>query len=200
MTDELNANLKQVNEENDIEIEQTQGSDDIVVDEDAELSTGEVIKKLREKLKIAVEEKQKYLDGWQRDKAEFVNARKRDEESKKEYVRFATEKIIEDILPVLDAFDMAMGNKTSWENAPVEWRKGVEGIYQQLVGVLSRHEVKPFGAIGDIFDPNLYHSISVVATGEKEKDHTVAEILQKGYNIKEKVLRPALVKVFEFQG
>lgn len=186
MTDEL---------DNNTEPETT--VDDLVVDEDAELSTGEVVKKLREKLKVAVEEKQKYLDSWQRDKAEFINARKRDEESKKEYVRFATEKIVEDMLPVLDAFDMATGNKESWESAPLEWRKGIESIHQQLITALVRNEVTSFGTIGDVFDPNLYHSISMVSTDDKAKDHTVAEILQKGYKVREKVLRPALVKVFE---
>ncbi|MES3005521.1 MAG: nucleotide exchange factor GrpE [Patescibacteria group bacterium] len=197
MTDELNKDLSQELEEDNIEIEPTNGSDDILVDEDAELSTGEVVKKLREKIKVAVEEKQKYLDSWQRDKAEFINARKRDEESKKEYVRFATEKFAEDILPILDAFDMAIGSKESWESAPAEWRKGVETIYQQLVGALAKHEVIPFGAIGEAFDPNFYHSIALVPTENKAQDHAVAEILQKGYKLKDKVLRPALVKVFE---
>jgi molecular chaperone GrpE len=190
MTDELNKDLEKELEEGDV-------ADDIVVDEDAELSDDESVKKLRAKLKVAVEEKQKYLDSWQRDKAEFVNARKRDEESKKDYVRFVTEKIVEDILPVLDAFDMATANKASWETAPVEWRRGMEGVYQQLVGALNKNEVTSFGTIGDTFDPNLYHSISMVPTDDKSKDHTVAEILQKGYKVKDKVLRPALVKVYE---
>lgn len=192
MTDDLNKDLEQ-----ELENEPNTASDDVVVDEDAELSTPDVIKKLREKLKIAVEEKQKYLDGWQRDKAEFVNIRKREEESRKDYVLFATEKVIEDILPVLDAFDFAMANKVSWESAPVEWRTGVEGIYHRLIDTLGKHEVKPFGTVGDTFDPNLHHSISMVPTEDKTLDHTVAEILQKGYNIREKVLRPALVKVYE---
>lgn len=200
MTDELNNDIEKGLQEDEVEIEPTSSTDDVVVDEDAELSTGELVKKLREKLKIAVEEKQKYLDGWQRDKAEFVNVRKRDEESKKEYIRFAAAKIVEDMLPILDAFDMAMANKTSWESAPAEWRKGVEGIHQQLLGAFAKNEVQPFGTTGDVFDPNMYHSISTVPTEEKAKDHTIAEILQKGYTIKEKVLRPALVRVFEFQG
>lgn len=190
MTDELNKDLEKELEEGDV-------ADDIVVDEDAELSDDESVKKLRAKLKVAVEEKQKYLDSWQRDKAEFVNARKRDEESKKDYVRFVTEKIVEDMLPVLDAFDMATANRASWETAPAEWRKGMEGVYQQLVGALNKNEVTSFGTIGDTFDPNLYHSISMVPTDDSAKDHTVAEILQKGYKVKDKVLRPALVKVYE---
>ena len=198
MTDESDTKIDTELEEDGVEMEPTDGSDDLVVDEEAELSTGEVVKKLREKLKIAVEEKQKYLDSWQRDKAEFVNARKRDEESKKDFARFAIEKVVEDILPILDAFDMAMGNKASWESAPEEWRKGMESVFKQLLGALAKHGVLPFGTMGETFDPNFYHSIALVPTEDKTKDHTVAEILQKGYKVNDRVLRPALVKVFEF--
>ncbi len=172
-------------------------SDDVVLDEDTEGGSPDLIKKLRAKLKTAVEEKQAYLDGWQRDKAEFINARKRDEESKSDYLKFATQKVIEDILPVLDSFDMAMSNTATWESVSKEWRTGVEGIYSQLQGILSRYEVTPFAKVGDAFDPNLHHSIATVATTDKTQDHTVAVILQKGYKIKDKVLRPALVNVYE---
>lgn len=98
-------------------------ADDVVFDEDAELGDNQVVKKLREKLKTAVEEKQTYLDGWQRDKAEFMNARKRDEEAKQEFLKFSKINVIEDILPVIDSFDMAMANKASWESISEEWRK-----------------------------------------------------------------------------
>lgn len=199
MTDELNKD-DDLEEEDDLGEKPATGdidTDDVVIDEDAELSSGESVKKLREKLKTAVSEKQKYLDSWQRDKAEFINARKRDEESKKEYIRFATEKVVEDILPVLDAFEGAMSNKESWETSPSEWRNGVESIYQQLVLALTKHEVKAFGTVGDGFDPAKHHSIGSVSTEDKAMDQTVAEVLQKGYNIREKVLRPALVKIFE---
>lgn len=96
------------------------GADDIVFDEDSELGDNQVVKKLREKLKTAVEEKQTYLDGWQRDKAEFMNARKRDEEAKQDFLKFAKLNVIEDILPVIDSFDMAMANKASWESVSAE--------------------------------------------------------------------------------
>lgn len=199
-TDDQNNKPLDQEEESTIEIEthaSSEDTDDVVVDEEAELSPSEALKSLRSKLKKAVEEKQAYLTGWQKDKAEFVNARRRDEESKSEYMKFASQKVIEDILPVLDSFDMAMSNKTAWESVSKEWRTGVEGIYQQLQTILSKYEVTAFGQIGDVFDPNLHHSIATVPAEDKAKDHTVAEILQKGYKIKDKVLRPALVKVFE---
>lgn len=172
-------------------------ADDIVFDEDAELGDNQVVKKLREKLKIAIEEKQTYLDGWQRDKAEFMNARKRDEEAKQEFLKFAKLNVIEDILPVVDSFDMAMANKASWEAVSAEWRAGMEGIYNQFIGVLTKQGVTAFGSKGDAFDPNLHQSVSMVATEDKSQDHTVAEVLQKGYTLSGKVIRPAMVQVYE---
>lgn len=210
MPDELNKNnnieeaaeeLEEVNPTDDASAsvkDDTQSvEDDIVFDEDAELGTTEVIKKLRAKLKIAVEEKQTYLNNWQRDKAEFINVRKRDEDAKAEFFKFAKQAVIEDFLPVLDSFDMAMANTTQWESLSKEWRVGVEGIYNQLVAVLAKNDIKAFGAIADDFDPNLHHSIGMVQTDKKAHDNKVAEIMQKGYMMSGKVVRPALVRVFE---
>lgn len=202
MTDELNKNNEIEEQVEELETLNTSSAsnadtDDVVFDEDAELGNSQVVKKLREKLKTAVEEKQAYLDGWQRDKAEFLNARKRDEEAKQEFLKFAKLNVIEDILPVLDSFDMAMANKASWDAISAEWRAGVEGIYNQLLGVITKQGVSAFGAKGDSFDPNLHQSVSMVSTEDKSKDHTVAEVLQKGYMLSGKVIRAAMVQVFE---
>ncbi len=180
-------------------------SEDIVVDEDVELGPAETIKKLRAKLKTAVEEKQQYLNGWQKDKAEFINARKRDDEAKQEFLKFAKQGVLEDILPVLDSFDMAMGKNgaegnaqaQAWESVSKEWRAGVEGIYNQLVAILSKNDVSIFGAVGEAFDPNLHHSIGLVSTEDATQDHKVAEVMQRGYMLGGKVVRPAMVKVWE---
>lgn len=172
-------------------------SDDLVFDEDAELGDNQVVKKLREKLKLAIEEKQTYLDGWQRDKAEFINIRKRDDEARNEFLKFAKQGTIEEILPVLDSFDIAMANKASWDTVSAEWRAGMEGIYNQLLGILTKNGVVAFGVKGDSFDPNLHQSVSMVATEDKAQDHTVAEVLQKGYMLAGRVIRPAMVQVFE---
>jgi molecular chaperone GrpE len=166
-------------------------------EEGEELSGKERFKKLQEKLKEAQAEKQRYLDNWQRDKAEFINVRKRDEESKNEFLKFAEQGIFEDLLPALDSFDTAISHKEAWEALPKEWRGGMEGVYNQLKNVFNKYEVVAFGAKGDAFDPNLHHSIGGMPVGDGDIDHTVAEVLQKGYLMKGKVIRPALVKIFE---
>jgi molecular chaperone GrpE len=98
-------------------------------------ATKDAVKDLREKLKKAIAEKQEYMDGWQRSKAEFINARKRDEESRKEIIKFANEGLLMDIVPVLDSFTMAFSNKEAWEKVDQNWRIGVEHIYSQLKGI-----------------------------------------------------------------
>ncbi|HEY4478245.1 MAG TPA: nucleotide exchange factor GrpE, partial [Candidatus Paceibacterota bacterium] len=90
--------------------------DEITIEPEEE-SGADTIKNLREKLKKALAEKQEYLDNWQRDKADFINARKRDEEAQKDFLRFSNENIITELIPVLDSFNMAMGNKEAWEKA-----------------------------------------------------------------------------------
>lgn len=195
--DERGAKTASTIDSDDESTNGTDGAEDIVFDEDAELGDSQVVKKLREKLKTAVEEKQTYLDGWQRDKAEFMNIRKRDEEAKQDFLKFAKLNVIEDILPVIDSFDMAMTNKESWESVSVEWRAGMEGIYNQFIGILTKQGVTAFDAKGDVFDPNLHQSVSMVATEDTSQDHTVAEVLQKGYMLNGKVIRPAMVQVYE---
>ncbi len=170
---------------------------EFIVDEEAEMATPQVVKNLREKLKKAVEEKQTYLNGWQKDKAEFLNARRRDEESKQEFLKFANQGIVEDLLPVFDSFDMAMSNKAAWEAISKEWRTGIEGIYSQLSNVIQKHGAVAFGNAGDKFDPNLHHSIGMVETTDAASEDNIAEVMQKGYTVSGKVVRPALVKVFE---
>ncbi len=209
MTDQnLHDNQKGVELEPEIAVEELEaahtkadtGEDtDFVVDGEAEMATPQIVKTLREKLKKAVEEKQEYLTGWQKDKAEFLNARRRDEESKQEFLKYANQGVIEELLPVLDSFDMAMANKASWESVSKEWRAGMEGVYTQLGSVLQKHGAVAFGAEGDLFDPNLHHSIGLTETPDESNDNKIAEVMQKGYTVQGKVIRPALVKVYEIK-
>jgi molecular chaperone GrpE len=165
-------------------------------EEGKELGSLAKIKQLREKLKTAVEEKQQYLTGWQKEKAEFINIRRRDEESKQEFFKYANQGLLEELLPVLDSFDMAMSNKEAWSAVSDDWRAGMESIYGQFKGILAKEGVEAFGEIGNPADPAKFHMIGVDETDNAKLDHTVSVVLQKGYMFKEKVLRPAMVRVF----
>ncbi len=172
------------------------------VPEDGEGNTGttkDAVKDLREKLKKAIAEKQEYMNGWQRAKADFVNARKREDESRREMAKFATEDILMQITPVLDSFTMAFNNKEAWEKVDKNWRMGVEYIYSQLKGVLEQNGFTEFDPIGEKFDALRHHAIETVPVADQSQDHTVVNVVQKGYLLNGKVIRPASVKIGEFK-
>ena len=189
---------KNVSEESDISIEDS--------DEEGNSATPkDTLKKLREKLKKCEEEKHEYLTGWQRAKADYINLKRETEEEKAATVLRAKERIIHDILPVLDSFQIAFSNKIAWESVDKNWRIGVEYIYSQLLSILEENGVSLIGKVGETFDPNLHHSNESVEVQEEGMDGKVLEILQTGYKIGlpagagERVIRPARVKIGEFK-
>lgn len=169
--------------------------EDDVVFEEVESEGIEQIKKLREKLKKCVKEKQEYLDGWQRSKADFVNAKKKDEELRAELLSFAKSGLILDLLSSVDSFEMAFTNKSAWESVDKNWRVGIEHIYSQLLKTLGEHGLEQFDPNGEQFDPNRHDSVESVVTDKKEDDHKVLEVMHKGYILGGKIIRPAKVKV-----
>jgi molecular chaperone GrpE len=185
----------------DTKIPKTDHADDVVIEEsDEDGNTGspaDQIKKLREKLKKAVAEKQEYLDGWQRLRADFLNFKKRSDDSLKDAINIGKAGVIEDLLSAIESFDMAMGNKEAWEKVEKNWRTGVEYIYQQLTGALESHGLKPLvPAIGSPFNANEHSAVESIHTDDEGKDHTIAEVVQKGYSLGDKVLRHPKVKVY----
>ncbi|MBX4197803.1 nucleotide exchange factor GrpE [Candidatus Parcubacteria bacterium] len=182
-----------MHDDKDIEI------DEEFVPEDGEGNTEDTVKSLRVKLKKALAEKQEYLDGWQRAKADFINSRKRDEETRKAMMKFAAEDLVLQIVPVLDSFTMAFNNKEAWEKVDKNWRIGVEHIYSQLLGVLQQNGFSEFNPMGETFDPMKHNAVETVPVTEKEKNHKVVEVLQKGYILHGKIIRPASVKIGELK-
>lgn len=169
-------------------------SDDVEVSEEF---SKDAIKALKEKLKKAEKERREYLEGWQRDKADFINVKKRDEESRKDYAKFATENLVAELIPVLDSFDMAMGNKEAWEKIDKNWRMGVEHIASQLKGTLQTQGLVEINPLGQAFDVTRDEAISYEPVTDAEQDHKVIAVVQKGYTLNGKSIRPAKVKVGE---
>jgi molecular chaperone GrpE len=157
----------------------------------------DTIKKLREKLEVCVEEKQKYLDNWQRDKAEFLNARKRDKEANEQLVKYAKEDLLADLIPVLDSFDMAFGNKEAWEKVDKNWRMGVEFIHTQLMNVLGNNKLCEINPLGQKFDPTRDEAVEYEKVTDPAEDHIITKVVQKGYSLNGKILKAPKVKVGE---
>lgn len=167
--------------------------------EDGEEDLKKTLKKLRADLKQIKAEKEEYLTGWQKERADFANYRKQEEDRKAIFSEAMRERILTRFLTVSDSFDMAFANKEAWEKVDENWRKGVEYIYVQMNTIFEEYGVKAIGEVGESFDPNIYQSIDVVETNKKEQDHTVANVIQKGYKLGERVIRAARVNVYEYK-
>lgn len=170
--------------------------DDSVIAEDNAL---DAVKKLKEKLKKVEAERQEYLVGWQRAKADLINARKRDEADRQEFIKFANERLVEGIIPVMESFDMAMANKEAWEKVDKNWRVGVEYIYSQLKKVLSDAGLEEVNPLGKDFDLNRDEASEYVPVENESDHHKVVAVVQKGYVLNGRQMRPPKVKVGEWK-
>jgi molecular chaperone GrpE len=134
----------------------------------------------------AEESKNRYL----RTLADFENYRKRTEREKQDYRKYAVAELVRDLLPVLDNFDRALEHAEEGD----DFHKGVSLIYKQLYDALQRHGLKPIDEAGVHFDPNIHEAV-VREEDPSVPAYTVTAILQKGYFLHDKLLRPAMVKV-----
>ena len=151
------------------------------------------LKKLKEELAEVKTQKQEYLDGWQRCKADSVNSRKETLANAEMLGVRAKEDLIEDIIPTLDGFDMA-ASSPAWASVDAQWRSGVEQIRGQLLDALSRHGVERFGTVGEPVDHASHETIEESGDLPGEPG-TVVKILRYGYKIGHRVIRAAHVIV-----
>ncbi len=170
-----------------------------VNEEGEEQNPSVLIKKLRERLKKSEEKAQEYLTGWQKERADIVNARKRDAEEKKEFAKYAKEDIATELIPVLDSFESAFKNKEAWEKVDKNWRVGVEYIHSQLINVLANHGVSVVSPVGEKFDPQRDEALETVETEKQEEDHKIVEVVSVGYKLGERIIRAPKVKVAEYK-
>ncbi len=137
-------------------------------------------------------EKQELLQTLVRRQADFENYRKRIERERHEAGHRGVARLIEDLLPVLDAFERALAVHD--DPAYEEYRKGFELIYRQLWEAMAREGLVRIEADGRKFDPHVHHAIERVESSEHE-DGAVLEVLQPGYSLRGRVLRAATVRV-----
>jgi molecular chaperone GrpE len=135
-------------------------------------------------------ERDQLLDRLARLQAEFENARKRAERERAEFREFVTGQVVEQFLPVLDNFELALKAKGSEK----QLRSGVELIVKQMEEVLQKMQVSVIPTVGEAFDPRIHEAMGAVECDDLPDQH-VAEEVRRGYRIRERLLRPALVKV-----
>lgn len=150
---------------------------------------------LEDQLAAAKALAEEYLDGWQRSRAEFANARKRMQRETTDSYRNATVDVIARLLPVIDDFDRALGSVPP-AVASTSWFEGLQLVHRKMAGILENAEIETIPALGQPFDPTVHNAIMREASEEFESG-TVVKELQTGYRLGERVIRPTLVVVAE---
>ncbi|MDO8555306.1 MAG: nucleotide exchange factor GrpE [bacterium] len=171
--------------------------DEIKIEDEGEENFEQKIKKVKEELKKCQKEKDEYLAGWQRAKADFINTKKDEEKNRAEFAKFSNQIIISDILLVLDSFDLALKDcemKNHNDEKSVKLAKGFYLIKSQLDDILKKHGLAVIKALGDKFNPEFHEAIAEADLKECETGIIVEEF-QRGYTLYGKVLRPAKVKI-----
>jgi molecular chaperone GrpE len=137
------------------------------------------------------EEREVLLDRLARAQADFENTRRRLAKEQEDFKEFALADALKSLLPVLDSFDWAL--QTPAQN-PADFRSGVELIRKQLHEALSKLGAEPITATGEPFDPRVHEAVETVESSSAADNHVIKE-LRRGYKLKDRLLRPAMVVV-----
>lgn len=149
--------------------------------------------RLQNELKETQAKANEYLEGWQRARAEFANYKRRIERDQAQVYQNAAGNIIKRYLEILDDLERALKNRPP-EGEGAVWSEGIELIYRKLQAILESEGVKPIDALNQAFDPNQHEAISLEESAEHDSGQVI-DVLQQGYLIGDRVLRPALVRV-----
>lgn len=198
MTEEKKINVDQAEEQEAVQteaaekvIEASNGKEDVKASENVEKkakSEDEPSEALDKNAQPEEDSEAKYL----RLMAEFQNYKKRVAKEKTDIHSYANEKIVTELLEVLDNFERALASETSAEAEG--YAQGMKLIFDQLLGVLTKSGLEEVKALGEDFDPNMHNAV-MTADSEEYDSNKVCSVLQKGYTLNGKVIRPSMVTV-----
>ncbi|MBW2512892.1 MAG: nucleotide exchange factor GrpE [Deltaproteobacteria bacterium] len=180
-------------EEPEIITEQEQANPDEAIVAEAEEET-DPLQKLRQEIVVAKEEAGKNWDLYLRERADLENARKRHQRDREEAIRFANDRLLREMIPVLDNLERAVGHAEQGDDDSQGLLEGVNMTINQFRKVLEDFGVKPINALGEDFDPNLHQAMGHVETTD-QAPNTITSEFQKGYLLNDRLLRPSLVMV-----
>ena len=160
----------------------------------AEISAEELIEKLSQEVEASRAKAEKYYRNLLRLEADFDNFRRRTQQEKAENQVFAAVRVITDLLPVLDNLErgLAAAERSRDYNGLLA---GLQLVYRGFKEILSREGLQEIEALGQTFDPNLHEAILSVPATNSQEDNRVVQELQKGYKMRDKVIRPSRVAV-----
>jgi len=177
----------ETSEEQKLEKDETKLTDDVNVD-DSEVSKS--TEKDNEKYEKLLAQSQEYFEGWQRERADFQNYKKRIERDQISLKGFITAEIIKKYLVIIDDLELALKNRPTSTDCQ-GWVDGIGLVYQKLYSILEGEGVELIPVEGE-FNPNIHEAISQIEHPELESGKIV-EVMRQGYKISERVIRPALV-------
>ena len=180
-------------EEPEIMTEQEQANPDEAIVAETEEET-DPLQKLMQEIVVAKEEAGKNWDLYLRERADLENARKRHQRDREEAIRFANDRLLREMIPVLDNLERAVGHAEQGDDDNQGLLEGVNMTINQFRKVLEDFGVKPINALGEDFDPNLHQAMGQVETTD-QAPNTVTSEFQKGYLLNDRLLRPSLVMV-----
>jgi molecular chaperone GrpE len=155
----------------------------------------EIVEALQKELDETRCKAEEYLDGWQRSRAEFTNYKKRIERDQSQTYQQAAGSVILRFLGVLDDMERALKNPPQ-KGEGAAWAHGIELIRRKFVNILECEGIKPIDALGKQFDPNFHEAVATeTIEGEQYESGQIIEVLQQGYMLNDRVLRPAMVRV-----
>jgi molecular chaperone GrpE len=166
-------------------------SDALQVEQAAESQLA--LEQLKQELLASQGKAEEYLEGWQRARADFANYKKRIERDQAQNSQMVTGSILKRYLEIVDDLDRALKNRPQ-AGEGASWANGIELIYRKLMTTLENEGVKPIDALGKEFDPTQHEAILSEENNQFKSGH-VTEVLQQGYMLGDRVLRPAVVKV-----
>ncbi len=170
--------------------------EELLPEEDA--STGDLELRLvsdddeQQRIEALEGERDRLREDLLRAQADFINFRKRMEREKSDVVRRASQSLIEELLPVIDNFELAQTNNQQAD--PDTYSEGVRLIHKQLLDLLTRHGLREVSCVGETFDPNIHEAVAVISDPDKENNTVVAE-LKKGYYLRDRLIRSPMVQV-----
>ncbi|MDY0408489.1 nucleotide exchange factor GrpE [Virgibacillus soli] len=189
----VDKNIEDVEEKVE-EVEEVMESkqDDNVKEDEVRPEQAADYEKLQGELEKAKKEKEDLYERLLRLQAEYDNFKRRSQKEKQDARKYQSQDLVTELLPALDNFERALQAETTEHTA--SFVEGMLMIQRQLMDALTSQGVSTIETVGEKFDPNIHHAVMQVESEEYETD-TVVEELQRGYLLKDKVIRPAMVKV-----
>ncbi len=189
MIEEIKGDVEQTKEEEGQEQNQIE---DALISEEIEVEEDENAV-LREEIEALQKQSEEYLDGWQRERAEFANYKRRVEREREQLQHNIAGNIIRRYLEILDDLERVLQNQPA-DDEGAAWTEGIELVYRKFLTALEAEGVVPMKIANQHFDPNMHEAISQEPSENLESGQII-EVVRNGYMIGERVLRPASVRV-----